>query len=268
MKRMRRKVYSGLLDCLIVLFSVGIICFCGMAVRADCRYRDGREAYEKLRQTAWKGRAAPGEAFSQEKKRKADAADSGPQLLPVIDEEALKRQNQEYLFWLYIPGTEINYPVVRNKDNRYYLNHTFTGEENLCGSIFADSLTGERSGAAVEKNMVIHGHNMRDGSMFGGLKKYEKQQYFNSIPNLWIYFGGRWHCGRIFSCRIAAEGDGEARQVFFAPGERAAYLEAAYAGALYDTGIVPGEDGGLVTLSTCHRSGGKLMVHAVFNERE
>lgn len=245
---MKHPVHETILDILMVVFSAGAIIFCGMAVQVDCRYRSGRESYEKVRQAAWGG----------------FLPDSSQYPFPDIRMESLKRQNEDYLFWLYIPGTEIDYPVMRHEDNRYYLNHTFDGEENPCGSIFVDSSTGNSPG----ENTIINGHNMRDNSMFGGLKKYEKQQYYRDHPDLWIDCGDGWLRGRIFSCRIVRGGDREAYQTCFELGEKAVYLQTARTDSLYDTGIVPGEDGKLLTLSTCRGGVDKLLVQAVLDETE
>ncbi len=255
---MKQIIYNSLLNLFLIVCSVGVIIFCGMAAQVDSRYRSGQEGYKKIRQIAWGGIDLSG---------KAEKMDIGPQPGPAIDEEALKAQNSDYLFWLYIPGTEVNYPVVR-RDNQYYLNHTFYGEENPCGSIFTGCITVGGCGGDMEENTIIHGHNMRDGSMFGGLKKYEEGQYYQDHPELWIYCAGRWIRGRIFSCRIAAEGEGAVYQTRFAPGEKAAYVDAARAMSLYDTGIAPGEDGRLLTLSTCRGREDRLLVQAVLDEME
>lgn len=265
---MKRILSQSILNLLLVFFSIGVIIFCGMAVRADCRYRSGRETYEKIRLAARGGQQTSPAAFtdnvSSQLRNAPGLPDGGQRHFAAIDEGALKKQNADYLFWLYIPGTEIDYPVVRHEDNQYYLNHTFLREENPCGSIFADSGTV----TGLEENTVINGHNMRDGSMLGGLKKYEKQQYFQEHPDLWIYCGGRWVRGRIFSCRIAVDGNREAYQTCFGPGEKAAYLAAVESESLYDTGIRPGEEDRLVTLSTCRGSRDKLLVQAVLEEME
>lgn len=87
--------------------------------------------------------------------------------------EGLKEINGEYLGWLKVYGTQADLPVVQGADNDYYLNHDFYGEENRYGCLFADCDTDTEEG-----NLLIYGHHMKDGSMFGELKKFRKKDFF------------------------------------------------------------------------------------------
>jgi sortase B len=83
----------------------------------------------------------------------------------------LMAQNSDTTGYLQIPGTTIQYPVVRGKDNSYYTNHTFLKKKNSSGAIFMDCKnTADLSGF----NIVLYGHNMKDGSMFHELLQYRK----------------------------------------------------------------------------------------------
>ena len=64
--------------------------------------------------------------------------------------------------WIYVPKTEVNYPIVQTKDNDYYLHHNFYKEANPGGCIFIAS---ENKNPFNEQNTTIHGHHMKDGSM-------------------------------------------------------------------------------------------------------
>ncbi|MGL5149223.1 MAG: class B sortase [Clostridium sp.] len=79
----------------------------------------------------------------------------------------LKELNEDYVGWLYIPGTKVNYPLVKGTDNSFYLNHNFFKEESKAGSIFIDCNINEFE----DKNTIIYGHYMKDGSMFADLHK-------------------------------------------------------------------------------------------------
>lgn len=79
--------------------------------------------------------------------------------------------NPDYVFWIEIPDTSIDYPVVY-KDNEYYLRRDFYGEKNKHGTIFLDE-----NCDADGTFMLIHGHNMKDGTMFGGLRDFKKADY-------------------------------------------------------------------------------------------
>jgi sortase B len=83
--------------------------------------------------------------------------------------------NPDYIGWMRIEGTGIDYPVVQGQDNEYYLNTTFTGERNPSGAIFMDYIHAEGFDAPLT---VIYGHNMKDGSMFAALSLFLDDEFF------------------------------------------------------------------------------------------
>ena len=100
-----------------------------------------------------------------------------PSTLTVLpDYESLLQQNQDMVGWITIDDTSINYPVVQ-KDNTYYLDHSFEGKTNSNGSIFVD----ERCNLVnPTTNTIVYGHNMKSGMMFGGLKNFLQGDYVES----------------------------------------------------------------------------------------
>ena len=85
--------------------------------------------------------------------------------------------------WLYCPDTSIDYPVTQGSDNEFYLHHSYTGAEDQSGAIFVDA---QCSPGFVDANSMIYGHSMMDGSMFGGLEAWEKQEYYDEHPVMWL----------------------------------------------------------------------------------
>lgn len=96
---------------------------------------------------------------------------------------SLKNLNKDFVFWITIPGTNINYPVVQTTDNEKYLNENFEGQNNKAGSIFVDCSSDIENG----NNMVIHGHNMKDNSMFGSLKNLNDEDFLSENNKIYIY---------------------------------------------------------------------------------
>lgn len=93
--------------------------------------------------------------------------------LPAQNWDALKKVNKEIVAWIKIKDTKIDYPVLEHKGDdkyaQYYLNRTYKKDYSEYGSVFVDY----RSKKSVEsKNVILHGHNMRDGSMFHSLVNY------------------------------------------------------------------------------------------------
>ncbi|MBQ7821834.1 MAG: class B sortase [Clostridia bacterium] len=78
--------------------------------------------------------------------------------------EWLKQINPDIYGWITIEGSEVDYPIVRGEDNNYYLDHAYTGEYMIVGSIFADYRTNDK--IINNYNTVLYGHNMENGSMF------------------------------------------------------------------------------------------------------
>ena len=91
--------------------------------------------------------------------------------------------NSDYIGWLTLDGTGISYPIVQ-RDNEYYLNHDYEQKVNNHGAIFLDG------GCDVEFPVwLIHGHHMKDGTMFGGLKYFEKADYLKEHTTLYFDAG-------------------------------------------------------------------------------
>lgn len=100
-----------------------------------------------------------------------------------VDFEALLKENSDIVGWLYCEGTVINYPVVQSEDNDYYLRRDLYGKKLTAGTLFVDYRC---STVGADNNYIIYGHNMQNGSMFGTLKNYKKQSYYNEHPVLYF----------------------------------------------------------------------------------
>lgn len=102
-----------------------------------------------------------------------------------IDFKSLKEQNSNVIAYIKVNGTNIDYVVVKGKDNGYYLKHNFNKEYNIAGWIFADY---KNKFDGTDKNIVVFGHNTKDGSMFGTLKNVLSEDWQNNKDNLQITF--------------------------------------------------------------------------------
>lgn len=100
-----------------------------------------------------------------------------------VDFDNLKEINNQIVGYLKVNGTNIEYAVVKAQDNNYYLRRNLDKEYNVGGSIFADY---KNKFDGTDKNIVIYGHNMIDGSMFGSLKSILEEQWYNNEENYMI----------------------------------------------------------------------------------
>lgn len=92
----------------------------------------------------------------------------------TIDWVSLRATNRQIVAWLYCEGTNINYPVLQGKNNTYYLSHNANKKTDQAGALFFDYRN--ELGRALQ-NLIIYGHRMKDGSMFGELAKFADKSY-------------------------------------------------------------------------------------------
>lgn len=213
-----------LIPVFICLFASGVFLSAGSLAGMAEGYRKEARQYEVLREQTFSQ-----EEVKAEESRISTPPPGGP---ASIDEKELRAANPDYQFWIRIPGTEVDYPVVQRPDDReYYLTRDFYGRESSAGSIFAEE------GKLLEEgvNTVLYGHNRRDGSMFGGLKAFLDPDYRKAHPDLYLYYQGAW-----FRCPI--------RLAQVRPGE--------------DKTLYQQEISGRVTLSTCHGQGQRMILQA------
>jgi sortase B len=102
-----------------------------------------------------------------------------------INFEELKKINSDTIGYIEIPNTNINYVVVKGKDNSYYLTHNFNKEYNVAGLIFMDY---KNTVDGTDKNIVIYGHDVADESMFGSLSKLLDENNLEDNENRIISF--------------------------------------------------------------------------------
>lgn len=104
-------------------------------------------------------------------------------VLPSVDFEALRENGPDIIGWLSLPDTVLNYPVTQTDNNEYYLNHLYDGTYNKVGCLFADY---ENQAGFSDRNTIVYGHNMRDGSMFALLNRYDEQSYFDTHRQMYL----------------------------------------------------------------------------------
>jgi len=123
-----------------------------------------------------------------------------------VDFESLKDKNSDITAWIYMPCVNISYPVVKENEIDEYLHKTFDGNENNSGCLFEDVLSDE---FFCGMHDMIFGHNMRDGSMFGSLKKIhssEDGKLLKDNPYVYIYTGDHIYRYEAFAYEITKAG--------------------------------------------------------------
>ncbi len=162
---------------------------------------------------------------------------------PEVDFEALSAINPDVVGWLSIDDTNISYPIVQGEDNKYYLDHLFTGEKNRAGCLFLDS---ENAPDFSDGNSVVYGHYLKDGTMFSSLLKYKEQDYFDAHPAGWLVTPEGTNRVRFFS-GLVSNVRGEA----WTTAPDAAWPTRMTQNSLFNADITPDPSDQFLTLSTC-----------------
>ncbi len=199
---------------------------------------------------------APVEAPAEEaeEKERIDPAD-----LTVLKEyRKLYRQNADLAGWLSIAGTEVDYPVMQTgeRDPDYYLHHDFEKQESVSGSLFLDA---RNDFVNRDTNLIIYGHNMKNGTMFGSLKKYMDKSYWkahNKIKFNTVYEKADYTVVAVCLSKVNYEDDYTFRYYNFlnaGSGEDFnAYLANIRQLSVFDENIDISYGDELLTLSTCN----------------
>lgn len=116
-----------------------------------------------------------------------------------INFQELININSDFVGWIKIDDTNINYPIVQGTNNTYYLKHSFYKEYSNAGSIYMDATA---NSDFTSKNTFVYGHYTSDGSMFGQLGKYMKQSFYDEHKNLYIYTPTKNYRLEIFSVHV------------------------------------------------------------------
>ena len=176
-----------------------------------------------------------------------------------IDFEQLKEINKDTIGYLKVNGTNIDYFVVKGKDNSYYLKHNFNKEYNIAGWIFADY---KNKFDESDKNIIIYGHNTKDGSMFGTLKNILDKKWQKNQENLEIVLvteSGQYKY-RVFSTYSIVPEDYYISTEFKSNEDFTDFINELKSRSIYDYDIeVSGEDK-ILTLSSCIGDGSKRVV--------
>lgn len=184
-----------------------------------------------------------------------------------IDLSACLAANADFIGWLQIPDTTVDYPVVQTDEVEYYLNYTFTGKKSYIGTLLS---LGKTDFIMPSRNLAIYGHHIRsnDKVMFSPLLAYKDEPFY--ADHTTIYFDTLYHTGTytIFAVLNMRNGDWEPSTAdFISEQAYKDFIHRAKTQALYDTGVEVQPSDYILTLITCDRSfggkDGRLVVMAV-----
>ena len=188
--------------------------------------------------------------YPLKKKEKPDDSAILPELQDIHD------INPDLIGWIRIEGTDIDYPVVQTADSEFYLTHDFYGRENNNGSVILDS---KCDAYTPSYNLVISGHHMRSGAMFGRLPDYRDENYWRE--HKFVEFDSLYDRNQYVVMAAFYSADYDEDEEGFRYNADIQYkidadqwLEEIREEQLYDTGIDAEFGDEFITLTTCERS--------------
>lgn len=178
---------------------------------------------------------------------------------PILKKyETLYNKNRKLIGWLKIEGCDIDYPVMQTSNNEYYLDHNYNQEYDKNGSLFLDK---DCDAAFPNDNMIIYGHHMKSGKMFGNLNYYSKESFWEDNKEFTfdtIYETGTYAVMYVFRSKIYSEEEIVFKYYQFidatSENEFNSNMEEMANMSLYDTGVTARYGDRLITLSTCDSS--------------
>lgn len=188
----------------------------------------------------------------------------------ILDQYAiLYSMYPDVVGWIKVDGTPIDYPVMQDTTgDEYYLNHNFEGKDDNKGAPFVDADTQIKP---LDKNIVIYGHNTRDGSMFGDLDYYLDQKFYKKHPTIsfdTIYETGTYQIVAVVKTHVRNNDESGFRYYWFRNyknrGEFQELLDFIDENQIYDTGEHLSYGDSMIMLSTCEYTveNGRLVVIA------
>lgn len=240
----KKKKKSDVLLTIALIVAIAVFCYAAFNLyHIYTEYKKGTDEYNQIEEMAVTERDADS----------AEVAGPSAQIKPPIevDFDKLKSVNEDVVGWIYVDALpDISYPIVKGKDNQTYLHQTYEKNYNFAGTIFVDY---ENSGDFSDCNTLVYGHNMKNGSMFGHLKKFrEDDKLYKQDKYFWILTPERNYRYEIITA-YTTDVNSDTYTLFKGPGEEfEKYLETikGYSEIQTDDTDLTIKDR-IVTLSTC-----------------
>lgn len=178
-----------------------------------------------------------------------------------VDFKELKKTNEETIGWIYVPGTNINYPFVQTSDNKYYLNHSFTGNYNEAGWVFMDY---RNKVDVLDFNTIIYAHGRLDKTMFGSLRNALESEWYLNPDNHYIKISmpSNNTLWQVFSVYKIDTETYYLRTNFDNYESHKNFLDTLKERSIYDFNVSLTTNDKILTLSTCYDNFKKVVVHA------
>ena len=245
-KAKKKKTAGDYVLTLVLIVAVVVFCYAAFNLyHIYTEYKKGTDEYNSISEMAVTERDPDAsEDLGQPEEQQPVA--------PInVDFASLKSINDDVIGWIYVEALDgVSYPVVRGTDNDQYLHLTYEKNYNFAGTIFIDY---ENKADFSDCNTLVYGHNMKNGSMFGQLKNFSKDDSaYNKSKYFWIFTPEKNYRYEIISAYTTPV-NSDTYTLFKGPGQEFVdYMNKIV--SYSDIKTTPGELGvedKIVTLSTC-----------------
>ena len=165
-----------------------------------------------------------------------------------VDFEELNKRFPGAIGWIILDGTPINYPIMQYTDNNFFLYHRPDGSAHRSGSIFMDY---RNTADFTDRNTLLYGHMNRTGDMFGILRNYREQAFFEEHPVLYIHTPTTDYRLFVFAAYLVHAVTEQPRMIFQDDDDFEQYIQSIVSGSLIRSDILPTAQDRIVTLATC-----------------
>ncbi len=184
-----------------------------------------------------------------------------------VDFNELKEINSNTKGWIQVNGTNINYPFVQTKDNKYYLTHSFDKSYNSAGWVFLDYRNNINE---LSKNTIIYAHGRTDKTMFGSLKNILKSDWLNDTNNYVVKLSTETENSlwQVFSVYHIPTTSDYIQVNFSSDEEFTNWTKMLIDRSSYNFNIKVYETDNILTLSTCYNDNDKVVLHAKLRTKD
>lgn len=271
-KARKHKKLLAVLRVLAEISLVAVVVFAVLLVKTTRDYEAGNNVYDNLRtiqrlgnahsqennsvsqteasrQTDNPGGEVPsGQPSTGKVVSSSDTAYSAGGIISSMNFKPLKEINEDIVAWIFAEGRSIDLPVVQGVDNDYYLNHLYNHEYNKLGTLFLDF---QNKDDFSDKNTIIYGHNMSDGSMFSVLENYKDQEFYNDFPEIDLFTPGGDYTIELFAGVVTSADYNFIRLNFEDDIDFLSYIISMKMMSTFESPVEVGTNDRIVTLSTC-----------------
>jgi len=232
---------SSIIRTIILVVAFAVFCFSGyQLISIFSEYKHDADIYKGI----------DTDVVEKDASVEVDLPD-GKVVIPFkYDHKALMAINSEGLGYIYVPGINKRLPIAQTTDNTYYIRHAFDHSFSMAGSIFVDYRVPDKLNSP---NIVIHGHNRQDGTMFAYLENYLKESYYrkDGYDIFYIYTENKVMKYRIFSVYITEPISDAYTFTFDSVDELRQFAAQMKDRSKYNTGVDVSQTTQITTLSTC-----------------